>query len=94
VRQCSAEFGANLELTRESLNPLFEEAVRRGIVRLAAPVSRAMRDALLAAFLRLATTKVNVVETAGPEDNASRPWPGHVTLPRRALLPFPSGCEV
>ena len=64
------EFGANLELTRESLYPLVEEAVRRGIVRLAPPVSRALRDKLLAAFPRLAAAKVNVVETTGPDDNA------------------------
>ena len=64
------EFGENLELTRESLYPLVEEAVRRGHVRLTPPVSRAFRDKLVQKFPALAGAKVNVVETTGPADNA------------------------
>jgi DNA-binding transcriptional regulator LsrR (DeoR family) len=64
------EFSQNLDLTRESLYPLVEEAVRRGFVRLTPPVSRAFRDKLVAKFPALAGAKVNVVETTGPGDNA------------------------
>ena len=48
AEQLEDEFGQNLELTRESLYPLVEEAVRRGFVRLTPPVSRAFRDKLVA----------------------------------------------
>jgi DNA-binding transcriptional regulator LsrR (DeoR family) len=70
AEQVEEEFGQNLELTRESLYPLVEEAVRRGFVRLTPPVSRAFRDKLVAKFPALAGAKVNVVETTGPDDNA------------------------
>ena len=68
--QVSREFGEELALTRESLYPLVEEAVRRGFVRLMPPVNRALRQKLVQSFPGLAAAKVNVVETAGPDDNA------------------------
>jgi hypothetical protein len=37
-------------------------------MRLTPPVSRALRDVLVAKFPGLAAAKVNVVETSGPED--------------------------
>lgn len=70
AEQVNDEFGQTEKLTRESLYPLVEEAVRRGIVRLTPPVSRVLRDVLVAKFPGLAAAKVNVVETSGPEDNS------------------------
>ena len=68
--QLNKEFPKHPELTRESLYPLAEEAVRRGFVTLTPPVIKALRQKLGAKFPGLARTKVNVVETAGPADNA------------------------
>jgi DNA-binding transcriptional regulator LsrR (DeoR family) len=68
--QLKKEFPQFPELTRESLYPLVEEAVRRDIVRLTPPVSQALRDKLVQKFPGLAAAKVNVVETTGPDDNA------------------------
>jgi hypothetical protein len=68
--QLKKEFPQHPELTRESLYPLGEEAVRRGFIRLTPPVIKALRQKLVAKFPGLARTKVNVVETAGPADNA------------------------
>ncbi|MCX6916614.1 MAG: hypothetical protein NT167_26810, partial [Verrucomicrobia bacterium] len=69
AEQVKQQFETDLELTRETLYPLVEEAVRRGIVRLTPPVSQALRDKMIAKFPGLAGTKVNVVETTGPADN-------------------------
>ena len=68
--QLNKEFPKHPELTRESLYPLAEEAVRRGFVTLTPPVIKALRQKLVAKFPGLARTKVNVVETTGPADNA------------------------
>jgi hypothetical protein len=67
--QVEEEFGKILHLTRESLYPLVEEAVARGIVRLSPPINRQWRDKLVQKYPGLATVKVNVVRTRGREDN-------------------------
>ena len=69
AEQLKKEFGRVLEVTRETLYPLVEEAARRGIVRLTPPVSLALRNKLVEKFPGLAGAKVNVVETTGPEEN-------------------------
>jgi hypothetical protein len=68
--EVNEEFEPPLELTRQSLFPLAAEAVRRGMMRLVPPTSKALRDLLVAKFPGLAAAKVNVVLTSGPDDNA------------------------
>jgi len=70
AHQLKKEFPQHPELTRESLNPLAEEAFKRGFMKLTPPVNKGLRQRLVAKFPGLARIKVNVVETTGPGDNA------------------------
>ena len=63
------EFGQDLKITRETLYPLVEEAVRQHLVRLVPPVSQALRGELVKRFPGLAKEEVEVVETTGRDDN-------------------------
>jgi DNA-binding transcriptional regulator LsrR (DeoR family) len=67
------QFGKHLNITRETLYPLVEEAVRRNLVRLVPPVNVALRRELIARFPGLAEEEIEVVETQGPQDNAKVP---------------------
>src|ERR1039457_5004780 len=67
--QLKKEFPEHPELTRESLYPLGEEAVRRGFVRLTPRVTKPRRQKLVAMFQGPAPTKINVLTPPDPADN-------------------------
>jgi DNA-binding transcriptional regulator LsrR (DeoR family) len=64
------QFGKHLKITRETLYPLVEQAVRQHLVRLVPPVNQALRQQLVARFPGLSEEEVEVVETTGQHDNA------------------------
>jgi hypothetical protein len=68
--EVNKEFKPSLKLTRQSLFPLAAEAVRRKMMRLVPPTSKALRDQLVRKYPGLAAAKVNVVVTSGPDGNA------------------------
>jgi DNA-binding transcriptional regulator LsrR (DeoR family) len=63
------QFGKHLKITRETLYPLVEQAVRQHLVRLVPPVNQALRQQLVARFPGLPEEQVEVVETTGLNDN-------------------------
>ena len=66
--QLNKEFGPNPKVTRETLYPLAEEAVRRGFVHLTPPISQALREELVGRFPDLRGAEVDVVKTSGRRD--------------------------
>jgi hypothetical protein len=68
--QVSGEFKRQPPLTREAIYPLIGEAVRRGFLRLVPPVDRQLTEQVSAKYPILQPGALQVVQTAGPHDNA------------------------
>ena len=64
------EFGQDLNITRQTLYPLVEEAAAQHLIRLVPPVDQALRRRLVARFPLLSEEEVEVAETTGRNDTA------------------------
>jgi DNA-binding transcriptional regulator LsrR (DeoR family) len=68
--QISSEFNLRIKLTREAIYPMISEAIRRGFLRLVAPVNQQLALRVRDKYPNLKGTTLSIVQTAGPHDNA------------------------